>query len=311
MTAPRVSVVMPTRDRWPMLDQALQSVLSQEGVELEAIVVDEASSDGTPEQLTAIGDERITLIRNRTPTGPANARNAAIRSARGEWIAFLDDDDLWAPGKLRIQLERAERGGHGMSYTGRIEVDDRLVPLRTRAAADPRGLDEKLLAGNPIGGPSSVVLRREVLDRVGEFDDRLPPLEDWDLWIRASRETTWDACPELLIAYRFHAANLSTTAAERISRSYDVLAQKHRDIARATGIDFGSDWYVRWAAGQELAGGHRLRAARAYLRTAARSRRPRDFAAALAALAGGRLERLGRGAEARVVTAPDWLERYA
>ena len=113
MTAPQVSVAMPTRNRWPMLEQALRSALGQEAVELEVIVVDEASSDGTPERLDRIGDERVSFLRHDTPRGPAAARNAAIERARGEWIAFLDDDDLWAPGKLRTQLARAAAGGHG------------------------------------------------------------------------------------------------------------------------------------------------------------------------------------------------------
>jgi glycosyltransferase involved in cell wall biosynthesis len=210
---------MPTRNRWAMLEQALRSVLGQEGVELEVIVVDEASSDATPDRLEQLGDERVSLIRHEEPKGPAMARNAAIERARGEWIAFLDDDDLWAPGKLRAQLVRAEAGAHGFSYTGRIEVDDRLNPLRNRPAAKPDDLLRELLATNPIGGPSNVVIRRDLLDRIGGFDERLPPLEDWDLWIRAAIEATADVCDELLIAYRFHEANLSTTAAERITRS--------------------------------------------------------------------------------------------
>lgn len=311
MATQQVSVVMPTRDRWPMLEQALESVLGQEGVEVEAIVVDEGSSDGTAERLSQRGDERITVVRNESPHGPAVARNAAIERARGDWVAFLDDDDLWAPGKLRTQLERAEAGGHGMSYTGRIEVDDQLRALRSRPAADPRHLARGVLEGNPIGGPSSVILRREVLDRIGPFDERLPPLEDWDLWVRAVGVTTADACPELLIAYRFHAANLSTTAAERIARAFEIMREKHRETAEAAGVDFGAKWFGRWTAGRELASGRRLRAARGYLRSAARSRQARDLAGAAAALAGGRLERLGRSAEARGVKRPDWLERYA
>ena len=302
---------MPTRNRWAMLEQALHSALGQEAVEVEVIVVDEASSDGTSERLERFGDDRVSFVRHDTPRGPAAARNAAIERARGEWIAFLDDDDLWAPGKLRTQLARAAAGGHGMSYTGRIEVDDRLVALRTRRAADARDLAGKLLSNNTIGGPSSVILERDLLERIGGFDERLPPLEDWDLWIRAAAETTPDACSELLIAYRFHPENLMTTAAERISRSFGLLGDKHREAAAAAGVDFGAAWFGRWKASRELAAGHRVRAARAYLRSAARAGQPRDLAGAVAALAGGRLERLGRTAEARTVAPPDWLERYA
>ena len=104
---------------------------------------------------------------------------------------------------------------------------------------------------------------------------------------------------ELLIAYRFHPENLMTTAAERISRSFGLLSDKHREAAAAAGVDFGAAWFGRWKAARELAAGRRVRAARAYLRGAARAGQPRDLAGAVAALAGGRLERLGRSAEAR------------
>jgi glycosyltransferase involved in cell wall biosynthesis len=250
-------------------------------------------------------------VRHDTPRGPAAARNAAIERARGEWIAFLDDDDLWAPGKLSTQLARAEAGGHGMSYTGRLEVDGDLKAMGHRQAAVAGDLARELLSNNVIGGPSCVILRRDLLERIGGFDQRLPPLEDWDLWIRAAAETSVDACGEVLIAYRFHPENLMTTAVERINRSFELLSEKHREAAAAAGVEFGSIWFERWAAGRELAANHRVRAARALLRSAVRAREPRDVARAVVALGGGRLERLARSAESRTVTPPDWLKRYA
>src|SRR4051812_3505416 len=98
--APQVSIVLPTHNRTSMLQQALGCALDQEGVDLEVIVVDDGSSDDTPEVLGRVEDERLRVIRNERPQGVSRARNSAIERANGDWIAFLDDDDLWAPGKL-------------------------------------------------------------------------------------------------------------------------------------------------------------------------------------------------------------------
>jgi glycosyltransferase involved in cell wall biosynthesis len=294
-----------------MLQQALSSALGQEGVDLEVVVVDEASSDETPERLASMDDDRVSFLRHDKPRGPAGARNAGIERAAGEWIAFLDDDDIWAPHKLRAQLGRAAEGGHGISFTSRIEVDDQMAVINSRDAPDPDGLPSRLLYNNVIGSPTSVAIRRDLLDRIGPFDERLPPLEDWDLWIRAATETTAAACDEPLIAYRFHPENLMTTAAERITRSFELLSAKHSDAAAAAGVEFGAIFFARWTASRDLAAGRRLAAARSYLRSARTTREPRDVAGAISALAGGRIERIGRSAEARRVHRPDWLEPYA
>jgi glycosyltransferase involved in cell wall biosynthesis len=293
-----------------MLQQSLSSALGQEGVDLQVIVIDEASSDETPERLASMDDDRVSFLRHDKPRGPAGARNAGIERAAGEWIAFLDDDDIWAPHKLRAQLGRAAEGGNGISYTSRIEVDDRMAVINTRHAPDPDRLAIRLLSNNVIGSPTSVAIRRDLLDQIGPFDERLPPLEDWDLWIRAATETTAAACDEPLIAYRFHPQNLMTTAAERITRSFELLSAKHAEAAAAAGVEFGSNWFARWDASRELAAGRRLAAARTYLRSAWRARELRDVAGAISALAGGRLERLGRSTEARMSHRPDWLEPY-
>jgi glycosyltransferase involved in cell wall biosynthesis len=311
VTTPQVSIALPTRNRWPMLERALASALGQQGVEVEVIVVDEASSDETPERLQGIDDERVSFLRHDSPRGPAAARNSAIERARGEWIAFLDDDDIWAPRKLHTQLSRATQNGHQWSYTGRVEVDHRMTVIHTFGPPDPADLATRLLSNNTIGGPSSVVLKKDLLDRIGSFDERLPPLEDWDMWIRAAAADSAQVCPEPLIAYRFHPQNLMTTASERITSSFDLLAAKHQAAAEAAGVEFGAVWFARWVAARDLAAGHRLRAARAYLRCASVERNPRDVVRAAGALAGGRLERLGRSVEARASRRPDWLEEHA
>ena len=103
---PAVSVVIPTRDRWPLLATTLASALGQDGVALEVVVVDDGSATAAP-VVPPFDDPRVRIARNDRSLGVAGARNRGIEAARGEWIAFLDDDDVWAPAKLRRQLDAA------------------------------------------------------------------------------------------------------------------------------------------------------------------------------------------------------------
>ncbi len=117
-----VSVIVPTRNRGALLAMTLRSALRQQDVDFEVIVVDEASTDGTPAMLAAVGDGRVRVIRHDTPRGLSAARNHGAADARGDWLAFLDDDDLWAPDKLVRQLNAAEQAGADWVYTGSVNI---------------------------------------------------------------------------------------------------------------------------------------------------------------------------------------------
>jgi glycosyltransferase involved in cell wall biosynthesis len=307
---PQVSVALPTRDRWPMLKQALGSTLDQQGVRVEVIVVDECSSDETPFQLQGIGDERVTVVRNEEPRGPAAARNAAIERARGEWIAFLDDDDILAPENFRTQLAQADSDQVALLYGGRVEVDQALTVVHRTRPAKPEGLARRMLVNNVIGGPSGVLVRAKALKRAGVFDASFSALADWDLWIRVATVGSAASSPEPLLAYRRHPGSMTVARADEVLDEFERLRQKHRETAEAAGIEFGVNFVAPWLAGRDLAQGRRLKAARTYARLAVAERRPRDVVRALAALGGKRIERLGRSVESRVTPRPDWLQRY-
>src|ERR671931_448444 len=118
-SAPEVTVVVPTHGRWDLLSTAaLPASLGQEGVDLEVVVVDDGSTDATAEGLARIEDPRLRVVRHDRPHGVAQARNAGIAAARGEWVALLDDDDLWAPWKLRAQLDAAVAERAVFAYGG-------------------------------------------------------------------------------------------------------------------------------------------------------------------------------------------------
>jgi glycosyltransferase involved in cell wall biosynthesis len=311
VAAPQVSVVLPTRNRSSMLRQALRSALDQAGVEVEVIVVDEASSDDTQAVLGKIGDERLTALRNEEPKGPAGARNAAVARARGEWIAFLDDDDVLAPGNFRAQLAGAAGSGAVLAYSGRVEVDEAMNAVHQSRPADPGGLATALLSNNPIGGPSGVLVRAEAFDRVGRFDEDFHALADWDLWVRVAAAGPAHATRDALLAYRRHEQNMMVTRVDEVNEEFVRLRQKYSDAAAEAGVEFGAAWLRRWTANREIAEGRRVAAARAYSRQALTDRNPRDFVRAAAALTGPRLQRIGESLEARATPQPEWLERYA
>ena len=131
-----VSVVIPTRDRSRVVARTVLRTLAQRGVELEVIVVD-GSRDATTEALEAIGDARVTVLRNGHSHGVAHARNRGL-SAPGTWIAFLDDDDRWSPDKLRIQLDPARAQDADFVYTAGVAVatDGRVLHVSPALAPD-------------------------------------------------------------------------------------------------------------------------------------------------------------------------------
>ena len=126
IATPEVSVVIPTRDRSRLLALTLRSVRWQRGVDLEVLVVDDGSTDDTAEVVAAIADPRIRLVRQPVAQGVSAARNRGIAEAGGTWVAFLDDDDLWAPDKLVRQLQAAHQTGRAWVYTGEVNVDQQL-----------------------------------------------------------------------------------------------------------------------------------------------------------------------------------------
>ena len=254
-----VSVVIPTRDRPELLALTLRSVLRQEHVNAEVIVVDDGEGAGTDTLLKQVGDGRVRLLRNSGPPGVSGARNSGIAAATGEWISFLDDDDLWAPGKLAAQLAVANETGAGWVYAGDVTCD---TDLRVRSGAPP-SLPQQVVAElrrhNAVpAGASNVAVRREVLDIVGRFDPELRTSEDWDLWLRLAA-TGLPACvPRPLVALRMH-GRMASRGVDRMLADIEVVAHRHR-------IPIDRPRHQRWAAWMCLEDGRRSAALRHYAR---------------------------------------------
>jgi glycosyltransferase involved in cell wall biosynthesis len=186
---PTLSVVIPTYNQASLLPEAIASVRAQQWPNLEIIVVDDGSTDDTKKVLNHLTSDRGLRWFSQNNAGAAAARNRGIEAATGEWIAFLDADDLWLPAKLAIQFEQLETHRADFSFT-----DSRLrfangheSELRCPIFEQP--LFHQLLTGNLFGTPT-VVLRKSCFKKVGLFDEQLSTGEDWDMWLRLASTFT-------------------------------------------------------------------------------------------------------------------------
>jgi len=248
-----VSVVIPTRNRSALLSRTLRSALRQERVDFEVIVVDEASNDDTPALLSALGDHRVRVLRHEFPRGLSAARNHGAEHARAEWLAFLDDDDLWAPDKLFRQVSAASEAGRDWAYTGSVNIENGRI---VRSAPAPS--EEEVVAALPRfpvlpGGGSNVIVRRKTFTQVGPFDTRLDcGGEDWELWIRLAKHGWPAGVREPLMAKRIHSSNMFGET-DRIVRATTVIQTLHD-----TPIDWGRMY--QWLAERYLRQGRWLTA---------------------------------------------------
>lgn len=307
-----LAVVIPTRNRWPLLERAVGSALAQREVELEVLVIDDGSSDDSAARAEAIADERVRVVR-QAHAGVAAARNLGIERAAAPWVALLDDDDLWAPEKCRRQLDALTAADAEVSYTSQVVVNDSLRFKRVLEAPEAGRLEDALLGSNSIGTPSSVLARRQALLEAGGFDAEFSVLADWDMWLRLCPGRRAAACSQVLVAYVEHAENLHLADTDSVLREFALLRERHRGLETAAGVELGDVNWWRWIASSHRRAGRRRQAAVSYLRTGMRFRSGRDLARAPAVLGGEPvMGRLGSGQEASGAGRYrewEWLER--
>ena len=272
---PRVSVVIPTRNRRALLFRTLASVLAQDGVDVAVVVVDEASADGTAAALRELGDPRVSVVRHEVARGVAAARNAGLERVATEWVAFVDDDDVWAPGKLAAQLEAlAASPDCEWSCTSAVVVDGALGIVGAEVAPAAGRLVERLLAYNAIpGGGSSVMVRSDTARKVGGFDPKLRVVADWDLWIRLAQTSPLAAVERPLVGYLRHGDSMSRQL-EELRHELEHVAAKYADLRAERGLEFPWERWLLWAAAMHRRAGRRLDPAGIYARLAWQRRNP-------------------------------------
>ena len=209
MSNPSVSVVIATYNKADTLPAAIQSVLDQTYRDLEVLVVDDGSTDNTSERVKPFGD-KIRYFRKKNG-GTGSTRNLGIAEAKGRFVAFLDGDDLWLPNKLEIQMKAFEREPQiSAVQCGAYYVDPSLRVIGRLLCTPKRDtLLDFLLFRNMPAFASCVVIRKEVLDRIGGFGLDLVILSDWDMVCRLAKNGTLRSVKEPLTLYRQYPNNQS------------------------------------------------------------------------------------------------------
>ncbi|HEY6829232.1 MAG TPA: glycosyltransferase [Gemmatimonadaceae bacterium] len=217
MGSPRVSVVIPTYRHQAFILDTLQSVLDQRGADAEIIVV----NDGSPDDTKALLDPLVRLGRiqylEQPNQGVAKARNTGLARTRGEYIAFLDDDDLLPPDKLEWQTAYLDANPDVGVVGGTLQTIDAQASLGKPAGFYPDITFQSLFRGNPFHSPGQTLIRASLLREVGGLDTTIWGADDWDLWFRCAKSSRIAMVDRLALYYRLHAGNNSKQTARLIA----------------------------------------------------------------------------------------------
>ena len=241
----KVSVIIPVYKVEKYIDATVQSVLDQTYKNFEILIIDDASPDKSIEICQKFTDSRIKII-HQANRGLAGARNTGIRHAQGEYLAFLDGDDLWLPEKLEKQIAHLENSpAVGVSFCRSAFIDEVGKPLGTYQMPKLKGITTPyLLCRNPVGNGSAPVVRRKVFEAIKfpdnlhgnvedfYFDEHFRQSEDIECWIRISIETNWqiEGISEALTLYRVNSGGLSANMLKQLD-SWEKVIEKTRSYA--------------------------------------------------------------------------------
>jgi len=222
--SPAVTVIVPTRDRRRYLDEAIRSVLAQTFGDLELIVVDDGSTDGTRDLVSAVDDPRLLYLQ-QLPAGIGAALNHGLRRARGRYVARLDSDDVWHRDMLETLVPVLEsRADVGVVYARGQVMDERGRELPTLHGLPERFPGDSLRSLVYEDGTCNVALlaRRECFERAGDYDEHLVANEDWDMWLRVARHYRFAFVDKVVAGIRWHDGNLTRPGSPRFAEVLDA-----------------------------------------------------------------------------------------
>jgi glycosyltransferase involved in cell wall biosynthesis len=266
MNTKKVSVIVPVYNAEKYVSDTIQSLLAQTYENFEVIIVDDGSPDRSIEICRKFTDSRIKIVQQPN-RGLAGARNTGIRQAQGDYLSFIDADDLWTPEKLEKHVKHLNSSpsvGVSFSYSAFIdELGQNMglyqIPRKIKGITPPY-----ILCRNPIGNGSAAVFRREVFENIrfqdnlhGQvedfyFDEHFRQAEDVECWLRIAIQTDWktEGVPEVLTLYRLTSGGLSASALkqynalekllEKVQMNYPDLYEGYASLARA--------YYLRYTA---------------------------------------------------------------
>jgi len=265
-----LSVIIPTYNRAHMIGRAIRSVLNQTYKDFEIVVVDDGSKDNTEEVVKSFNDKRVRYIKHERNEGVAAARNTGIKATRSKYIAFQDSDDEWLPEKLEKQMIafRTASSNIGVVYTAflRIEGDKKTYIPSPESTPKEGDIYDSLVRGNFVATPAAVV-KRECFAKAGMFDEGIPCLEDWELWLRISKYYHFKCIDEpLTIAYSGTPGSILANQGA-LARGYELILKKHYGDIKEKGRKLLASYYI--AAGNKLCLSGEFKRGRNYLVKAA------------------------------------------
>lgn len=237
---PLFTVVMPVYNVEEFVAEAVRSVLNQTLTDFELLIIDDCSPDNSSEICAQFQDPRIQIIRHSINRGLAGARNTGIRHARGQYVAFLDSDDLWHPEKLSAHAVHLQNDPElGLSFSRSAFINPDGSPTRCFQMPQLKGFDAGyLFCRNPVGNGSAPVIRRQTLQDIAYtanyegaeetcfFDASLRRSEDIECWTRIALKTSWkiEGLPQPLTRYRLNAGGLSASLYKQLESWEQVAA---------------------------------------------------------------------------------------
>lgn len=231
----KIAAIIPAYNSAHFLKESIGSVLSQTHEVAEVIVVDDGSQDNTADLVKSYPSDRVKYFW-RPNGGLAAARNSGVQQTTSPWVAFLDADDRWEPNKIELQVKALQAQPQAaLCYTGLLMAGPTGKSVVHAAVADR--LWPRLRYENPIT-PSTVLMRRDVLEQVGGFDERLRACEDWDLWVRLGPACKMVAVDQPVTWYRVSASSLSTNVDRMLGAVAHMLT---------TSLLKDLDGWSRWA----------------------------------------------------------------
>jgi glycosyltransferase involved in cell wall biosynthesis len=237
---PLVSVIIPVYNGEKTIQETIESVLNQTFIDLELIVINDGSQDATLKLVERIQDSRINVF-SYPNAGQSTSRNRGIALATGEYISFIDADDLWTPDKLEAQLKALQanpKAAVAYSWTDWIDESSQLLGKGSHNTEQGE-VFAKLLLNDFVANGSNVLIRRQALNEVGDFDASVTPAEDWDMWLRLAVHYEFVAVQSSQILYRispnsasFNVWQMETSSLRVIEKAYAIAPQSLQHLKR-------------------------------------------------------------------------------
>lgn len=260
--SPLVSVIVPTLNRPRLVERAVESADAQRYPNLEIVVVDDSTyAEQRPPSFEQTNAD-LRYIYSKDPKGLATARNRGIKAASGDFIAFLDDDDMWEPDKTTKQIKNLQETDAGLCTSWRYMVGEDETPI-TIAKDDVDGdVVRKLLCRNVVGPPSGVIVSRQVIHDVGKFDEAFDLWEDREWYIRVAQEYDVVCVREPLVRYATETKDKMSGNLEKVrDETYDQFLHKHSALVETYGANLVEGWRYRKLGKMAYDSGSRLTAA--------------------------------------------------